>query len=313
MGTVGTLIENLGDAAPHMCLVEDRLQRSDLPELNIRLTKSSQPLPAPGETELARYAFLGGIVSAVDPDSGRPRRQLGGGGPTRYSMLPIVSGGGLVVVTDQRILGKANGESQLSDNIDLRADGALFFSLPHNELESVSITQQKSLLGGIKERRVVIMADDLLGVIHMEIIASAPPPETDAYGSKIKTSRPFFDDLTQAAARYRWGLDQTQADRDQLQRVLAGQFEVDDDGDLVALFRFDDDASDHGPADAAPNASTHPGPMAPTAPLPAPPPPSFEAPYPPQVPATGRPATPAPPAVGSDQPPTEWWRGQTGG
>ena len=55
----------------------------------------------------------------------------------------------------------------------------------------------------------------------------------DVIESKLTTGRPFFDQVVRAAATYRMDLEPTLADRYQLNRVLDGAYEIEDD-ELVA-------------------------------------------------------------------------------
>ena len=51
----------------------------------------------------------------------------------------------------------------------------------------------------------------------------------DVIESKLTTGRPFFDQVVRAAATYRMDLEPTLADRYQLNRVLDGAYEIEDD------------------------------------------------------------------------------------
>ncbi|MBK9559479.1 MAG: hypothetical protein IPO44_07960 [Candidatus Microthrix sp.] len=148
-------------------------------------------------------------------------------------LIPFISGDGIVVVTDRRLLGQMNGESPLSDRIDDGGDGHLYFSMGYEDVDSISISQETTKVGALKERRVNVHGLQILGALGVEVTAAVTLSGDDVIESKLTTGRPFFDQVVRAAATYRMDLEPTLADRYQLNRVLDGAYEIEDD-ELVA-------------------------------------------------------------------------------
>ena len=217
MASLNTLIEHLGEANPRMHLAEVAPEGS-VPQINARLHPSGQVLPAPDETEIGRYRFSGGILSAASQSSGQLMRLLPAEESQDVQLIPFISGDGIVVVTDRRLLGQMNGESPLSDRIDD---------------DSISISQETSKVGALEERRVNVHGLQILGALGVEVTAAVTLSGDDVIESKLTTGRPFFDQVVRAAATYRMDLEPTLADRYQLNRVLDGAYEIEDD-ELVA-------------------------------------------------------------------------------
>lgn len=237
MSTVSTLQQHLADANPRLYLAETAPTEA-IPELACGIHPSAQIMPAPEETEIGRYFFSGGIGSAVSPLSGHPMRLLAAADAARAQLIPLISGAGLVVVTDRRLLGQINGLSRLSDRIDLGDEGALFFSMGYEDVDSVVISQERSIFGGLKERRVNMHGLEIGGFLGVEVTATVSLRGDDVTSSKLRTGRPFFDQVVQAAATYRSSLDVTTAEHQQLQRVLAGDYVVEN-GELTANLTVD--------------------------------------------------------------------------
>ena len=143
MPSVSTLIEHLGEFNPRMHLAETPPAEA-IHQIDAGIHPSSQVIPGSGETEIARYLFTGGILSAVSQNSGMPMRLLPEAEAPDVQLIPFVSGEGVVVVTDRRLLGQMNGESPLSDKIDEHADGHLYFSMGYEDVNSISISQEPS-------------------------------------------------------------------------------------------------------------------------------------------------------------------------
>jgi hypothetical protein len=232
MASLNTLIEHLGEANPRMHLAEMTPEGS-VPQINARLHPSGQVLPAPDETEIGRYCFSGGILSAASQSSGQLMRLLPAEESQDVQLIPFISGDGIVVVTDRRLLGQMNGESPLSDRIDDGGDGHLYFSMGYEDVDSISISQETSKVGALEERRVNVHGLQILGALGVEVTAAVTLSGDDVIESKLTTGRPFFDQVVRAAATYRMDLEPTLADRYQLNRVLDGAYEIEDD-ELVA-------------------------------------------------------------------------------
>ena len=232
MASLNTLIEHLGEANPRMHLAEMTPEGS-VPQINARLHPSGQVLPAPDETEIGRYRFSGGILSAASQSSGQLMRLLPAEESQDVQLIPFISGDGIVVVTDLRLLGQMNGESPLSDRIDDGGDGHLYFSMGYEDVDSISISQETSKVGALEERRVNVHGLQILGALGVEVTAAVTLSGDDVIESKLTTGRPFFDQVVRAAATYRMDLEPTLADRYQLNRVLDGAYEIEDD-ELVA-------------------------------------------------------------------------------
>ncbi len=232
MAYVSSLIEHLGEANPRMYLAE-AAPGDAVPQLNAGIHSSSQVLPAPGETEIGRYGFTGGIGTAVSPASGQPFRMLSGPEADEAQVIPLISGIGMAVVTDRRLLGQLNGDSQLSDRIGARDQGALFFSMGYEDMDAITLSQTKSMFGGLKELRVGVQGLYLGGFVGMEVINTMSLRGDDVSMTKLKTARPLFEQLVQAAATYRLALGPDAEDRVVLERTLAGHTTTED-GDLVA-------------------------------------------------------------------------------
>ncbi|MFZ1439632.1 MAG: hypothetical protein WAX12_09100 [Candidatus Microthrix subdominans] len=232
MASLNTLIEHLGEANPRMHLAEMTPEGS-VPQINARLHPSGQVLPAPDETEIGRYRFSGGILSAASQSSGQLMRLLPAEESQDVQLIPFISGDGIVVVTDRRLLGQMNGESPLSDRIDDGGDGHLYFSMGYEDVDSISISQETSKVGALEERRVNVHGLQILGALGVEVTAAVTLSGDDVIESKLTTGRPFFDQVVRAAATYRMDLEPTLADRYQLNRVLDGAYEIEDD-ELVA-------------------------------------------------------------------------------
>ena len=232
MASLNTLIEHLGEANTRMHLAEMTPEGS-VPQINARLHPSGQVLPAPDETEIGRYRFSGGILSAASQSSGQLMRLLPAEESQDVQLIPFISGDGIVVVTDRRLLGQMNGESPLSDRIDDGGDGHLYFSMGYEDVDSISISQETSKVGALEERRVNVHGLQILGALGVEVTAAVTLSGDDVIESKLTTGRPFFDQVVRAAATYRMDLEPTLADRYQLNRVLDGAYEIEDD-ELVA-------------------------------------------------------------------------------
>ncbi len=232
MASLNTLIEHLGEANPRMHLAEMTPEGS-VPQINARLHPSGQVLPAPDETEIGRYRFSGGILSAASQSSGQLMRLLPAEESQDVQLIPFISGDGILVVTDRRLLGQMNGESPLSDRIDDGGDGHLYFSMGYEDVDSISISQETSKVGALEERRVNVHGLQILGALGVEVTAAVTLSGDDVIESKLTTGRPFFDQVVRAAATYRMDLEPTLADRYQLNRVLDGAYEIEDD-ELVA-------------------------------------------------------------------------------
>ena len=232
MASLNTLIEHLGEANPRMHLAEMTPEGS-VPQINARLHPSGQVLPAPDETEIGRYRFSGGILSAASQSSGQLMRLLPAEESQDVQLIPFISGDGIVVVTDRRLLGQMNGESPLSDRLDAGGDGHLYFSMGYEDVDSISISQETSKVGALEERRVNVHGLQILGALGVEVTAAVTLSGDDVIESKLTTGRPFFDQVVRAAATYRMDLEPTLADRYQLNRVLDGAYEIEDD-ELVA-------------------------------------------------------------------------------
>ncbi len=228
MPSVSNLIEHLAEANPRMYLAEVAPTGS-VPQINARLHASSQLLPAPDETEIGRYLFSGGILSAASQSSGQLMRLLPAGEAPDVQLIPFISGDGLVVVTNRRLLGHMNGESPLSDKIDEGGDGHLYFSMGYEDVDSISISQETSKVGALKERRVNVQGLEVLGALGVEVFAAVTLSGEEVTKSTLRSGRPFFDQVVQAAAAFRMDLDPTLADRYQLKRVLDGDYTIEDD------------------------------------------------------------------------------------
>ena len=232
MASLNTLIEHLGAANPRMHLAE-RTPEGSVPQINARLHPSGQVLPAPDETEIGRYCFSGGILSAASQSSGQLMRLLPAEESQDVQLIPFISGDGIVVVTDRRLLGQMNGESPLSDKIDEHADGHLYFSMGYEDVNSISISQEPSPIGAVKQRRVNVQGLEVLGALGVEVFAAVTLGDDDVTQSTLRSGRPFFDQVVLAAATYRMGLDPNAADQEQLRRVVSGLYSTED-GELVA-------------------------------------------------------------------------------
>ena len=161
MASLNTLIEHLGAANPRMHLAEVAPEGS-IPQINARLHPSGQVLPATDETEIGRYCFSGGILSAASQSSGQLMRLLPAEESQDVQLIPFISGDGILVVTDRRLLGQMNGESPLSDRIDDGGDGHLYFSMGYEDVDSISISQETTKVGALKERRVNVQGLEIL-------------------------------------------------------------------------------------------------------------------------------------------------------
>ena len=232
MPSVSTLIEHLGEANPRMHLAEEA-PTGVVPQINARVHASTQVLPAPGETEIGRYLFKGGILSAVSQSSGQLMRLLPDDEAPDVQLIPFISGDGVVVITDRRLLGQMNGESPLSDKIDEGGDGHLYFSMGYEDLDSVSISQETSKVGALRERRVNVQGLQVLGALGVEVFAAVTISGDEVTKSTLRSGRPFFDQVVQAAATFRMDLEPSLADRYQLKQVLDGNYATEDD-QLVA-------------------------------------------------------------------------------
>ena len=232
MPSVSTLIEHLGEFNPRMHLAETPPAEA-IHQIDAGIHPSSQVIPGSGETEIARYLFTGGILSAVSQNSGMPMRLLPEAEAPDVQLIPFVSGEGVVVVTDRRLLGQMNGESPLSDKIDEHADGHLYFSMGYEDVNSISISQEPSPIGAVKQRRVNVQGLEVLGALGVEVFAAVTLGDDDVTQSTLRSGRPFFDQVVLAAATYRMGLDPNAADQEQLQRVVSGLYSTED-GELVA-------------------------------------------------------------------------------
>ena len=234
MASLNTLIEHLGAANPRMHLAEMTPEGS-VPQINARLHPSGQVLPAPDETEIGRYRFSGGILSAASQSSGQLMRLLPAEESQDVQLIPFISGDGIVVVTDRRLLGQMNGESPLSDRIDDGGDGHLYFSMGYEDVDSISISQETTKVGALKERRVNVQGLEILGALGVKVFTTMSLSRDDVTTSTLRSGRPFFDQVVHAAATYRMDLDPTLADRYQLKRVLDGEYEMEDDELVAAL------------------------------------------------------------------------------
>ncbi|MBK7167270.1 MAG: hypothetical protein IPH81_18975 [Candidatus Microthrix sp.] len=191
MASLNTLIEHLGEANPRMHLAEMTPEGS-VPQINARLHPSGQVLPAPDETEIGRYRFSGGILSAASQSSGQLMRLLPAEESQDVQLIPFISGDGIVVVTDRRLLGQMNGESPLSDRIDDGGDGHLYFSMGYEDVDSISISQETSKVGALEERRVNVHGLQILGALGVEVTAAVTLSGDDVIESKLTTGRPFY-------------------------------------------------------------------------------------------------------------------------
>lgn len=241
MASVDTLIDHLGEANPRMHLAESAPGDS-VPEINATIHPDGYVLPGPDEIEVGRYLFHGGIGTSVSPSTGQPERLSAASGADDAQIIPLMSGSGVVVVTDRRLLGLVNGESQLSDKVGLRSPGGLFFSMGYEDVDTISISQEKSMFGGPKERRVEAVGLKVGGFLGAEVVRQGTLKSNELAWYKVKTGRAYFDQVVQAAAAYRLGLAPTPADREQLQQVIAGHYTTDD-GVLVANLSADAAAS----------------------------------------------------------------------
>lgn len=232
MAHVNTLIEHLNDANPRMYLAETA-PADHIVELDCGIHSSSQVLPAPGETEIGRYEFRGSIGSAVSPVSGHPMRLLAAADAARAQLIPLISGSGVIVVTDRRLLGQIDGEGQPNDRIDPGDDGALFFSMGYEDIDAISIEHGRKFFGGLKEGRVNVRGFEIGGFLGIEVTAALSLSGHTTTRSTLKNGRPVFDQVVPAAATHRLSLDVTMAERQQLRRVLVGDYAVED-GELTA-------------------------------------------------------------------------------
>lgn len=232
MPSASALIEHLGEANPRMHLAE-RAPTDSVPQINARVHPSGSILPAADETEIARYRFSGGILSAVSQASGELMRRLDAEETPDVQLIPFVSGRGVVVVTDRRLLGHLNGESPLSEQIDTGAPGHLYFSMGYEDVDSISISQDQTASGGLRERRVNVQGLRVLGALGVEVTAAITLTGSEISESSLPTGRPFFDHVVQAAATYRMDLEPSLADRHRLKAALDGEH-VAEDGELVA-------------------------------------------------------------------------------
>jgi hypothetical protein len=234
MASLNTLIEHLGAANPRMHLAEVAPEGS-IPQINARLHPSGQVLPATDETEIGRYCFSGGILSAASQSSGQLMRLLPAEESQDVQLIPFISGDGILVVTDRRLLGQMNGESPLSDRIDDGGDGHLYFSMGYEDVDSISISQEtiegRSAQGASRQRAGPRdpRCPRGRGFCRRDVEAGR------RHQSTLRSGRPFFDQVVLAAATYRMDLDPTLADRYQLKRVLDGEYEMEDDELVAAL------------------------------------------------------------------------------
>jgi hypothetical protein len=143
-----------------------------VPQINARLHPSGQVLPATDETEIGRYCFSGGILSAASQSSGQLMRLLPAEESQDVQLIPFISGDGILVVTDRRLLGQMNGESPLSDRIDDGGDGHLYFSMGYEDVDSISISQETTKVGALEERRVNVHGLQILGALGVEVTAA---------------------------------------------------------------------------------------------------------------------------------------------
>ena len=114
-------------------------------------------------------------------------------------------------------------------------DGHLYFSMGYEDVDSISISQETTKVGALKERRVNVQGLEILGALGVEVFATMTLSRDDVTTSTLRSGRPFFDQVVHAAATYRMDLDPTLADRYQLKRVLDGEYEMEDDELVAAL------------------------------------------------------------------------------
>lgn len=233
-------LAHLLDANPRIVVVPDDDPSAAAP-LGCDVHPGHQPLVTGDERELGRYFFFGSLICGTESSTGLPFRSAMADqshGSAQFQLTRAVEGGGIVVVTDRRLLGSMKGYGPIP-GVDPKGTASAFFAMDYTEIDEITLHRKSGFLGGVKEPSLTIVCLNPLGSITMQIDGERVVRGQMVNESRLKTARPMFESAARAAATWRLSNGEETPPPGRLEALRDGQYETDEDGNPTAVFVAD--------------------------------------------------------------------------
>jgi hypothetical protein len=176
------------------------------------------PVPAGGETEIARYVSLARAMASFAPD-GRPPTAADAAGAAQKQ---ICEGAAELLLTNMRLCVLIMRGQTILGPVNEARGSVLALSMPYGGLDFVEVTRKKGAFGAVKESDVSVMSfappSGFVLEPHYRMDLASDTPAKTTYAA-------FADLLVQAVCNFRLATETDERERARVRQVREGRRE----------------------------------------------------------------------------------------
>jgi hypothetical protein len=208
----------------------------DIDSLNFRVQRTTRrgrqvlvPVPADGETEIARFASVARAMATFTPEGKPPTAAEAAASVQRK----VCYGAAELMITNMRLCVLLIRGETILGNVNESHGSAFVLSFAYGDVDYVDVARRKSVFGAVKESdvKVVLLAPPAAVVLEpsYRMDPTSDMPTKTSYSA-------FADTLVEAACDFHLGIVTDEQERARLQQVKAG-YRDESGTDLTALIQ----------------------------------------------------------------------------